>query len=699
MKKIFILLPILFFAFFSQAQYKYLKGVLSASQTGPTVNSFGSGVVIVRYNTVTRLLEHWGNFRGLAGTISNQHIHTGAPGVAGAITVPLTRTGGTNDGGLFGSQVLTAAQEIDLLAGNMYTNVHSSPNYGSGEIRAQLTQTTDGQTEFLNARLQGAQSTPPNASVGTGIANALIDKATHTVYLTGTYSGLTTSANNAHIHIGAPNVSGGIIVPLNWVASTSGSLDTTLVINTTNETAILTGGTYVNIHSSAPYAAGEIRGQLLSATNLRYLAGALQGSQETAQPNTSTARGTVIVRYNTQTNLLEFTGDYQSLNATISGSHIHGPAAPGADAAVLFNLTNSGGTMGTLTGSFTLTEPQEVDLLAGNMYANVHSTGTYANGEIRAQLIPQSSGETQYLTGVMQASQSVATPAVVSSGTGSTTVLLDKLTRNIYVTGSYSALTSGITNTHIHRGAAGTNGLVSIQLQYVAGTTSGTVTGSALGITQTLADSIINGSSYLNIHSSNFTAGEIRAQLGDLVLPVLLKYFNGYKEQNKIALIWETEQQINLDRYEIEQQNPETGKWISKSSIPATSTGTLGKLKFSDAPTNYNSTYVIYRLKMIDKDGKISYSQVVKINYKESKAELMIFGNPVVKGELNYILTGLSSDSKTEVSVVDYSGKIVIKTIGRALINNKVNISSLSSGMYKLVVKFDDNVLQQSFMK
>src|SRR5678810_241409 len=106
---------------------------------------------------------------------------------------------------------------------------------------------------------------------------------------------------------------------------------------------------------------------ITSKGQIRYLQGVLQASQETS-PVTSDATGVVIVKYNTATNILQLYGNYRNLTAEISGSHIHGPAGPGADAGVLFALTNSGGTTGTLSGTATLTEPQEADLLAGNMY-------------------------------------------------------------------------------------------------------------------------------------------------------------------------------------------------------------------------------------------------------------------------------------------------------------------------------------------
>ncbi|MEO6731797.1 MAG: CHRD domain-containing protein [Ferruginibacter sp.] len=695
--KFTLLLVVLFVANSMSAQLRYLKGVLQSSQEVAAVNSAASGIIIVKYNTTSNLLELFGNYRNLTATISGSHIHGPAgPGVNAGVLIPLNNTGGTT-GTLSISSTITDAQEIDLLAGNMYANVHSTGPYAGGEIRAQLTVAADGQTEFLNARLQGAQQTPPNATTGTGTAIVIIDKTDNMLYLTGSYTGLTAAASNAHIHTGAPGVSGGVIVPLKFTTTATGTLDTVMVLTNTVRDNILSGNTYVNVHTPGTYAAGEIRGQLTQLSQMWFFANALQGSQE-FPANASTARGTVIVKYNSATKVLDLIGDYQNLNATISGSHIHGPAAAGANAGVLFSLTNTGGTIGTVSGTFTLSAAQETDLLAGNMYANVHSTGTYAGGEIRAQLLPAAIGASHYFTGAIQASQSVATPAVVSSGTGSTTILLDRLTNKVFLTANFSGLTSNISNAHIHAGAAGSNGSVVVGLQF-AGTTSGNITGTAT-VRSTFADSIINGLTYLNIHSATYGSGELRAQLGDFVLPVKLKNFNGFKDQNKIVLVWETEAELNFSNYEIEQQDMKTMQWISKASIPAANSGSIStSYRQNDVPLPGSGEYVYYRLKIIDKDGKFSYSRVIRINNLQSKALLVLSTNPILNGEVRFTITGLAMDRQVVASVIDFEGRVVSRKTVSAIANNSISVKQLSAGMYKLVVKTGDATLQQTFIR
>jgi hypothetical protein len=700
MKKIFILFTVLLSTVIANAQIVYLKGVLQGSQQVPATATGAGGVVILKYDMATNFLQLWGNYRGLSGTVTGSHIHgSAAPGANAPILFNLANTGGT-DGGLKGTATLTDAQEADLIAGLMYVNVHTGANPG-GEIRAQVTRVTEGKAVFLNGRLQGAQSTPPDTSQATGAANVLLDTSTHTLWITATYTGLSAAANNAHIHTGAPDVSGPVSIFVKFTPAKSGSIDTSRVISVQNETDILNNNTYLNIHTST-YPAGEIRGQLLQSTTMRFFAGVLQGSQEVpAPPMATSGRGTVIVRYNTETNRFELTGDYQNLTSNATISHVHGPAPVGSAANPIFDITNTGGLMGTLTMTRTLTEDEEVQLLAGDWYANVHTINN-PNGEVRAQLVPLSQGETQYLNAGLDADEERAAfpgSTIVSGGIGTATAVLDRITRDIYLTASYSNLSSNINNAHIHRGPAAVSGPVSIPLQFVPGNTAGTVTGSAKNISASLMDSIVLGNSYINIHTTNYGSGEIRGQLANLVLPVKLTYFNGNKDQNRIALVWESAQELNLKSYDIEQQNMETGAWIKKGTVNANGGSLATKYRFDDIPLASKTDYLFYRLKMIEVDGKVTYSNIIRINFSKSIAVLTIMPNPVVNGSLRFAITGLSNNQKADVSIIDFNGRLMKRTTASTFINGSVDVSNLSAGMYKLVIKTGDTTLQETFTK
>ncbi|WP_207491609.1 CHRD domain-containing protein [Aridibaculum aurantiacum] len=688
MKKSFTLCICLFLCISSFSQFRYFYGVLSGANEVPPNSSTASGVVLAIYNTNNRMLEVYGNYNGLTSTISGSHIHLGAAGTNGGVIVGLANTGGTS-GTLSGSGVLTASDETQLLAGNTYANVHST-TFPGGEIRSQLVEATNFMSFFFNARLQGAQEVPPNSSTATGGVSALIDLNTDKIYITGSYSNLSSTISGSHLHIGSVGINGPVAVTLVNSGGTSGTLHAAGTISPDAMDSLVRSRTYINVHSTN-FPGGEIRGQLVQFSQQRFLGGRLSGANE-VPPNSSVATGTVIARYNDGTGEVELTGDYQNLSSPISGSHIHLGSA-GINGPVIVTLTNTGGTTGTLSGSGPLTQNQRDSLLSGRMYVNVHST-SFPGGEIRAQLIPGTSGETNYFRNGLSSSQEV--PANPSAATGTVTAIVDRITGQVYVTGTYSGLTSNITGSHIHRGVTGANGPVILTLINTGGT-SGTISGSGV-FTQALVDSMINGFTYANVHSTTYTGGEIRAQLGNLVLPVKLQSFSGYKDRNKVVLVWNVLSEQQVKHYEIEQQNTRDGSWMFKSTITARGAGSAATYKADDVPAEFGQPYLHYRLKMVDKDGRIEYSPVARINFTSTEASLVLLSNPV-KNTLHYTLGGLRTADKTEVSIIDQHGRRIHSERVAASGVHQVDISRLGAGVYILVAKTDDHVLQQRFVK
>lgn len=113
----------------------------------------------------------------------------------------------------------------------------------------------------------------------------------------------------------------------------------------------------------------------------------LSAAQE-VPANASTATGYARVFVNESTMSLSFTVVFNGLSSTQTASHIHAPAAIGANAAVIINFGAVGGTSGTVSGQTTITAAQLTQLRAHQGYVNVHSTN-FGGGEIRGQLGPK----------------------------------------------------------------------------------------------------------------------------------------------------------------------------------------------------------------------------------------------------------------------------------------------------------------------
>jgi hypothetical protein len=114
----------------------------------------------------------------------------------------------------------------------------------------------------LYAQLTGSQEVPPVSTSGQGMCTITLDDVTGAVSVSGSFSGLTTSATMAHIHgLGAPGTTAGIIVTLTETGGTSGTVSGSGTLTGAEVTGMLAGLTYVNVHSSM-HGGGEIRGQI-----------------------------------------------------------------------------------------------------------------------------------------------------------------------------------------------------------------------------------------------------------------------------------------------------------------------------------------------------------------------------------------------------------------------------------------------------
>ena len=113
----------------------------------------------------------------------------------------------------------------------------------------------------------------------------------------------------------------------------------------------------------------------------------LNSAQEVPVPTVaSTGTGTLTGTYDVNTNSLQYNVTWSGLTAMASAAHFHGPALAGATAGPVVSFTlNNNGVAGSATGTTTLTDTQEQDLLGGKWYVNVH-TPNNPPGEIRGQV-------------------------------------------------------------------------------------------------------------------------------------------------------------------------------------------------------------------------------------------------------------------------------------------------------------------------
>jgi hypothetical protein len=236
------------------------SAALAGAAENPPAATTASGRGAVIVNPTTREITGGVTFSGLTPTTGGHHIHqapAGNPTANGPVIIGLVLSPDGQSATVPAGTTLTEAQYAALIAGELYMNVHTAA-YPGGEIRGQLTGTT-GVTAAL-AALTAAQEVPANPSAATGRGTLVFDSASLDIvvaYVTHNVSGSTV----AHIHTGAPGVSGPANVVTLSAATNLFTAPAAAKVTAQNVTDLRAGNTYFNVHS-ATYPAGEIRGQL-----------------------------------------------------------------------------------------------------------------------------------------------------------------------------------------------------------------------------------------------------------------------------------------------------------------------------------------------------------------------------------------------------------------------------------------------------
>jgi hypothetical protein len=243
---------------------------------------------------------------------------------------------------------------------------------------------------------------------------------------------------------------------------------------------------------------------------------ALTGAQEVPPVSTNaSARGSVVLSADESriTVRLAFSG----LSSANTMSHIHGPALPGVNGPVIFDLGNSGGTAGELGPlQFAVSPEQVAQLKGGQWYFNVHSVN-HPGGEVRGQIRADRVFEA-YLS-----PDQVVGDSVVSMASGFGSITLAGTEDSVVVTLAYDSLTGegvpGVSvGVSLHGPAPrGVNGLAleAFPLR-LSGTASDRFFSQEYPITVDEVEDLKAGQWYFEVKSQEFPDGELRGQVDNL---------------------------------------------------------------------------------------------------------------------------------------------------------------------------------------
>lgn len=343
-----------------------LMATLGGNQETPPLSTTATGTAsFVLDPAMTTLTYH------LVHTVANPtaaHIHTGPAGEDGPPLIPLTPVSAD----MSGSVTVTPAVVADLLAGNLYVNVHSVA-FPAGAIRGQIL--LPGETLFV-ATLTGDQETPPAESTATGNASVILSASRDRIKYH-LRTSLTPTA--VHIHTAIGGLPGPVTIPL----ATASVVNGTASVTPTQATDLIEGRWYANVHTTL-FPEGEIRGQFLLPGE-RLATAALSGSNLTP-PVTTAASGAAAFILAYRQDMLRYEGVFTGLPGPATQVDLSGGIFGDAGVANYPLTIVNGGT--GIKGVQTVLPADVAALMASPpaMFLSVH-TAAHPTGEIGGPLM------------------------------------------------------------------------------------------------------------------------------------------------------------------------------------------------------------------------------------------------------------------------------------------------------------------------
>lgn len=206
---------------------------------------------------------------------------------------------------------------------------------------------------------------------------------------------------------------------------------------------------------------------------------------------------------------------------------------------------------------------------------------------------------------------------------------------------------------------------------------TGSVNGVAFDVLGSIYISTAAGLYFINQFTANGPAGTVQCSLvaavtglqdlasnvfpSNSTLPVTLLSFNAAYRNNVTVLNWETENEVNFSHYEVERKTESSADYVTVDSKQANGNAVRSAYSSSDNISSINDAVVYYRLKMVDMDGKFTYSNVIMVR-KEKKAisGISLSPNPVISSANATVRFDASRAAVVNLRVVDMAGRQVL---------------------------------------
>lgn len=212
---------------------------------------------------------------------------------------------------------------------------------------------------------------------------------------------------------------------------------------------------------------------------------------------------------------------------------------------------------------------------------------------------------------------------------------------------------------------------------------------------------LFGGRGYQKVAGNQYYLNDLWQYTPDKKLvPLTLVSFTVTKNRNNNVLNWVTVNEIKSGFFDIERSFIGNG-FTRIGRVNSNNSIAINNYSFTDATplAPPASSKVFYRLKMVDKDGSYTYSDVKSVNVN-SGFNVSIYPNPV-RNNLTLYIASLKKES-ISITIINAEGKMLYSKQAWAAQGQSVeviNVTSLSNGAYYIKCATEHSAVVLPFVK
>jgi hypothetical protein len=170
-----------------------------------------------------------------------------------------------------------------------------------------------------------------------------------------------------------------------------------------------------------------------------------------------------------------------------------------------------------------------------------------------------------------------------------------------------------------------------------------------------------------------------------VALPVTFVSVTAHDKNGDVAVEWKVENESAIKEYQVEKST-DGARFVQAATTAAANTGAAS---YSWLDQKATPGYNYYRIRSIDLNGKVNYSEVVKVLIEVITPEIKIYPNPIRDGVINLHLINQPAGTYYIRLLNPLGQTIVAKQVTRAQGSTIEHIQwnyNLAHGTYQLQV-------------